>query len=172
MKWHTWLICFVLIFVGGFCTIDLYRKITAESYIRGSINIQNQFTMESFNYCSTSVIFYHDIYDDTNFYTFEIDLKPVEDFNGQKNKYQVVLNNYILTDTQIAAGSVFSQLNMDFYDIEGSMLRSTKLDISIKFFSNKTTLTLVTDGHINAGYLEQYFNDNGIRLFVNEIKGV
>jgi len=172
MKWTSWLICFVLIFLGGFCGIDLYRKVTAESYIRGSINIENRFTMESFNYCSTSVIFYHDIYDGTTNYTFEIDLKPVEDFNGQKNKYQVVLNGYIMTDAIINAGSVFTQLYMDFYDISGNIVCNSKLDISIKFFSNKTTLTMVTAGHINAGYLEQYFDDNGIRLFVNELKGI
>ena len=66
MKWYTYLICFILIVVGVFCGIELYREVKAESYVNGSIDISNKFSQESFNYSSTSVVFYHDLYVDTD----------------------------------------------------------------------------------------------------------
>jgi len=169
MKWYTYLFCFILIVVGVFCGIELYKEVKAESYVNGQIDISNKFSQESFNYSSTSVTFYHDLYDDTETYSFEKDLLKVDDFNGLEKEYQVVLNDYILIGSEINAGSVFSTITMDFYDTEGNMIQETSMKISIQFLSNKTQLTLVTTGEENARFLEQYFTDNGIRLKVMEI---
>jgi len=266
-----------------FSGIRLHTLMTRESYINGSIDIQNQFSMESFSYTSTSVEFYNDMYGKTvyssNFdnavqfnstagvnigqvagksvpadgavqvtikykqgvypyavidlgtrvliegdnyfepfsvynlgfynvfkysngaikpgryisgsfsgiatgdlriteiayitddYEYEIDLLRVDDFDGQRNTYHVVLNGYILFDTQITAGAVFAKVYLDFYDTNGAIVCSSFLDISIKFLSNKTTLTLSTKGGENASFLTQYFSDYGIRLKINELKG-
>lgn len=169
MKWYTYLICFVLIIVGVFCGIELYKEVKAESYINGSIDISNQFSQESFNYTSSSVTFYNDIYDETQTYTFDKELLKVDDFNGEKNEYQVLLNDYVLFDSDINAGSVFSVIYMDFYDTNGEIVCNASMNISIKFLSNKTQLTLTTTGNENASFFEQYFSDNGIRLKVMEI---
>lgn len=164
-----YLLSFVIIVVAVFCGIRLYKEIKAESYINGSIDISNRFTQESFNYSSTSVVFYHDLYDDTETYSFEKDLLKVDDFDGKAKTYQVVLNDYILLNTEINAGSVFATVNMDFYDTDGNVINSATLKISVKFLSNKTQLTLATTGKENASFLEQYFSDNGIRLRIIEI---
>ena len=164
-----YLIAFVLIVVGVFCGIRLYKEIKAESYINGSIDISNRFTQESFNYSSTSVVFYHDLYDDSDTYAFEKDLLKVENFDGKTKTYRIVLNNYILLDCEINAGSVFATVNMDFYDTNWQIVNSATMKISVKFLSNKTQLTLTTTGNENASFLEQYFADNGIRLRVIEI---
>ena len=164
-----YVIAFVLIVVGVFCGIRLYKEIKAESYINGSIDISNRFTQESFNYSSTSVVFYHDLYDDTDTYAFEKDLLKVENFDGKKKTYQVVLNDYVLLNTEINAGSVFATVDMDFYDTNGNVINSAAMKISVKFLSNKTQLTLATTGNENASFLEQYFADNGIRLQIIEI---
>lgn len=164
-----YLLAFVIIVVGVFCGIRLYKEIKAESYINGSIDISNRFTQESFNYSSTSAVFYHDLYDETDTYTFEKDLLKVENFDGKKKTYQVVLNDYVLLNTEINAGSVFATVNMDFYDTNGNVINSALMKVSVKFLSNKTTLTLTTTGKENASFLEQYFADNGIRLRIIEI---
>ena len=158
--------------IGGvFCGLRLHTLMTAESYVNGSIDISNQFSMESFSYTSTSVEFYNDIYNNPTNYSFEVDLLPVDDFNGQKNTYQIVLNNYILIDTQIVAGSVFAKIYLDFHDTNGDIICSSFVDIQVKFLSNKTTLTLATTGSQNASFLTQYFSDYGLRLKINELKG-
>ncbi len=164
-----YLIAFVLIVVGVFCGIRLYKEIKAESYINGSIDISNRFTQESFNYSSTSVVFYHDLYDDTGTYAFEKDLLKVENFDGKTKTYRVTLNDYVLLNCDINAGSVFATVDMDFYDTNGQIVNSAVMKLSVKFLSNKTTLTLTTTGNENASFLEQYFADNGIRLRIIEI---
>lgn len=169
MKWYSYIICIVLILLGSFCGIRLYREVKAESYINGSIDISNKFSQETLNYSSTSLVFYHDLYDDTNTFTFEQDLLKVDDFNGQKNTYTLWLNDFIVFDTVINAGSVYACVILDFYDEYGSVLQSTTLNISIKYLSDKTTLTLSTKGQENASFLEKYFKDNGIRLKIVEI---
>jgi hypothetical protein len=169
MKWYVYLICLALVVAGAFCGIRLHALMTRESYINGSINIQNQFSTESFSYANTGVEFYRDIYDPTDVYAYEIDLLRVDDFDGLKNKYELVLNGYILTDTQITAGTVFAAAYLDFYDTDGEIVCSSFLNISIKFLSDKTTLTLTTAGGLNASFLTQYFRDNGIRLKMNQI---
>ncbi len=164
-----YLLSFVIIVVAVFCGIRLYKEIKAESYINGSIDISNRFTQESFNYSSTSAVFYHDLYDDTDTYSFEKDLLKVENFDGGKKTYQAILNDYVLLNTEINAGSVFATVDMDFYDTSGNIINSAVMKISVKFLSNKTTLTLATTGKENASFLEQYFADNGIRLRIMEI---
>lgn len=169
MKWYTYLICIVLIIVGVFCGIELYQEIKAESYVNGSIDISNKFSQESFNYSSSSVVFYDDLYDETETYIFDKELLKVEDFNGKEKEYQLVLNDYVLIDSEINSGSIFSVLNMDFYDTNGNIVCNLTMNISIQFLSNKTQFTLTTNGNESASYLEQYFSDNGIRLKVMEI---
>lgn len=164
-----YLACFAVIVAGVFCGIELYKEIKAESYINGSIDISNKFSQESFNYSSTSVTFYHDLYDDTDTYAFEKDLLKVENFDGKTKTYRIVLNDYVLLNAEINAGSVFATAVMDFYDTSGNIVCNAELKISVKFLSGKTQLTMTTTGAASAGFLEQYFTDNGIRLRIIEI---
>ena len=169
MKWYSYVICFVLILVGIYYGIEFYQEVKAESYINGSIDISNEFSQENFNYTSTSLVFYHDLYDDTDTYSFEQDLPKVENFDGQKKTYEVWLNNFLLIDAEINAGSIYSTVKMDFYNEYGQVVCNSEMKISIKYLSGKTSLAISTKGQENAEFLEQYFTDNGIRLSVVEI---
>lgn len=169
MKWYVYLICFALMIAGTFCGIRLYSLVTAESYVNGSIDIENQFVQESFSYANTAVEFYHDIYDETETYSYTIDLKRVDNFDGAKKAYRITLNDYYVFDAQISAGSVFFKLYTDFYNTDGEKICSSFLNVSVKFLSNKTSLTLSTTGGENASFLSQYFKDNGIRLKITEL---
>lgn len=169
MKWYTYLICFVMIIIGTFSGIQLFKEIKAESYINGSIDITNKFNQESYNYSGSSVTFYHNNDDTTETYIFETATLQVDDFNGDKNKYNLVLNDYIISNAQFNSGSVLGIIDIDFHDINGEIVCSSTLTISIKFLSKETVLCLSTTGKIQADYLTQYFNDNGIRLQVIEL---
>ncbi len=164
-----YILAFAILVAGVFCGIQFYKEVKAESYVNGSIDISNRFEQESFYYSATSVVFYHDLYDETDTYTFEKDLLKVETFDGSKNTYQVLLNDFVLLNCEINSGSVFGVINIDFYDTEGNIVNSAVMNLSVKFLSNKTTLSLATTGKENASFLEQYFSDNGIRLKIKEI---
>ncbi len=165
-----YILAFVLLVVGVFCGIQFYKEVKAESYVNGSIDISNRFEQESFYYSATSVVFYHDLYDETDTYIFEKDLLKVETFDGSKNTYQVLLNDFVLLNCEINSGSVFGAISIDFYDTQGNIVNSAVMNLSVKFLSNKTTLSLATTGIDAASFLEQYFSDNGIRLKIMEIK--
>lgn len=165
MKWYSYIICFVLIFVGAICGMRFYKEVKATSYINGSINIENEFTQESFNYSASEVTFYTE--DNTN-YTFEKNLLKVDDFNGAKKNYEILLNEKIILEPTINAGSVYASVTMNFYDTNGDIVCTPTLNIEINFLSNKTVLKLSCVGTEEASFLEQYFSDNGIRLKINE----
>ncbi|MEG1499920.1 MAG: hypothetical protein RR400_02525, partial [Clostridia bacterium] len=137
MKWYTYLICIVFCISGIFCGIGLYKDVKAESYVNGSINIKNKFSQTNFSYASTSVSFYHDLYDTTDTYYFKIDKLKVDNFNGETKKYQTKLNDYMLLDTEYSAGAVLANIDFDFYDTEGKVLHSAKLIVGVQYLSDK-----------------------------------
>ncbi len=163
-----YIVCFVIIVASVFCGIRLYKEVKAEGYVNGSINISNKFSQESFNYSSTSVTFY-DVSGTIDEYSFEKDLLKIDDFNGKDKTYQVILNDCVLLNADIKAGSVFSKVCIDFYDVDGQVIHSAEMNVSINFLSDKTQLSLYTKGNASRDFLEQYFADNGIRLRVVEI---
>ena len=156
----------LVIISGLICGVAFYKEVTAKSYVNGSINIQNQYSMESFQYNSNSVVFYQN--SGTNTYTYSTVLLKVADFNGEKKNYEVVVNDYILPAT-VSAGAVDTTLLLDFYSTSGELTCSSAMKINIKFLSDKTQLTFSVVGEKQAQFLEQYFKDNGIRLRINEI---
>lgn len=169
MRLIAYLIAVLAIVAGFFSGIYLYQEITATSYINGSVDIENEFSMESFVYSSTNLNFYHDLYDTNDTYLYEIELLPVEDFNGQENEYESLLNKYVLTNAVITAGTLTASFSVDFYDTEGDLTSSTELDVYIEFLADKTNLTLSTIGLRSASFLESYFENNGLLIEVNEI---
>ena len=164
-----YVLSFVLVVAGIFFGISLFQSARAESYINGTIDISNRFSQKSFTYSATNVTFYHDLYDDTNTYSYEQDLLQVEGFNGVEKSYKMLFNDQTLLNVNMQAGQINTSVTMQFYSPEGKLLASPELKIQICFLSNKTQLKLVTIGKENAAYLEQYFAENGIRLIVDEL---
>jgi hypothetical protein len=171
MKWYVYVICFLLMLGGVFCGIRLYSLVTRQSYVNGSINIENRFSATSFSYYNTAgVPLYHSLYDTTDIYSYQNDLLPVADFNGRDKNYQVILNGYVLIESEIYAGAVSAVAHMEFYNVDGALACASVLNVSVTFFSDKTVLTISTNGAKSAGYIAQYFRDNGVRLEVVELK--
>ncbi|MGD9581336.1 MAG: hypothetical protein AB7V50_08175 [Vampirovibrionia bacterium] len=165
----SFIIGLVFIITGIFSGISLFTELRAESYVNGSIDITNQFSMSQFEYAATSLTFYHELYDTTNTYWYEIDLLKVDEFNGAENTYQVFLNNYLLIETAVLPGAIESNFAIDFYNTSGNITASSTLSLNIQFLSNKSVLRLETIGTDNAAYLSQYFTDNGIKIEVKQI---
>ena len=169
MKWYVYAAAFAIMLLAVFAGVDLGQRMSAQSYINGSIDYRNQFSMKTFTYGSTGVVFYHDDYDTTNTHSYQVNLLQVDDFNGLEKKYQVVLNDYILLDTTVGAGSITAHFYINFYDTDNVLKVDTHLVINLVFYSNKTSLTLSAVGALEAAQLEQYFQDKGIRLKIKEV---
>lgn len=167
MKWYTYLICIVLIIAGIFAGTAFYNEATATSYKNGSINIENQFSQEQFYYSNSAVVFYPN--ENSEAYTFEIDLNKTEGFDAEVNEYEVYLNGFVLLDTTFTGGSITSNVDMHFYNVDGEVAHEGEMTILLRFLNNKTQLKLSCPDVTSATYFEEYFTTNGIRLAVLEI---
>ncbi len=167
MKWYSYIICCVLVIVGAFVGVKFYREAGSSSYVNGSIDISNQFSRETFFYSNSSVAFYPT--ENAESYAFSVDLEKVENFDGTKKEYKVVLNEEELIFAKISAGAVNVDIEKEFYDTDGAVEHVGNLNIVIRFLSGKTQLSISCKNQTSANYFEQYFTDNGIRLRVEEV---
>lgn len=154
-----------VILLGIYSTFGFITDLKAESYTIGNLELKNTYGQESFNYYTNTIVFNLD--NDT--YICEQNLTKVNDFDGNKNTYNVVLNDYYLINSSISNGSIYSVVLMDFYNSDGSINCNGTLNISIKFYSDKTNLTITTNTQNEADYFEKYFQDYGFRLNVYQV---
>ena len=161
-------LAFILIIIGIFCATALYQEMTAESYVNGSIDLTGKYSVDTFSHSTTSIIFYDNLDDETDERYYEQEFLKVKDFDGNKKQYQVTLNDYILI-ADINYGSISTNFETDFYDIDGNKVCDANLEIFVKFLNNKTTLTLKTSTYEESKFFEQYFSDYGFRFNVDEI---
>lgn len=156
----------VVITVGSMSAFGLYKDVTAKSYVVGSLDYEYLTTQESLTYIRSSISFYKDDSVNNGYY-YEDNLLKTEDFNGLEHEYLVKLNDYVLTNTIINAGSIYSVINIDFYDVENDIVCNACLDISIQFLSDKTKLRMNTSLK-DVPYLEDYFSNYGFNLEIVE----
>ena len=154
----------IIIAVGILSTIGLVKELKAESYVNGSIDIPTN-TEQVLNYSATNLTLYDDPNDNLSIYSYSTTL-PSTTFDGNEYRYNVSLNEYKLIDITIGAGYIYAVATMSFYNVNGDLQCEAIINISILFLSNETQLQISVEGTEQSEYIEQYFNDNGIRLLV------
>ncbi len=162
----------VIIVSGVYCGIASYKEITSESYINGSLDVTNDFVVDTYEYNVSSLSLYNDIYSDKpNLYTNSVETAKVDNFNANTKKYTVIFNDYELLEQVVySAGAVYFELEYEFKDTSNNVLCIPKLCVSVRFLSNKTVLNVSCLGNAEAQYIQQYFSDYGFRLQIKEIK--
>lgn len=156
---------------GVFCGVKWFQRAHRESHIIGQLNIDNSYVQESFSFSAAKhpIAFYHDDYDDTELYTYDEELEAVPSFDGDKKQYEIVLNDYLILEPTVLFRAVNFRVNMNFRDVDGSMLCETYYDVTIRFFEDKTEFHIEMNGDQNRQYIERYIQFNGFELFINEI---
>ena len=166
-KFLCYLLGVVVICAGVFAGFKINNKRQQESFSIGSNPFENLFTTKTFSFQDKAVTLYED---NSDTYSYTVDLMPVTDFDGSKNSYTIMLNDYVLMDAKITAGQVEANFYKDFIGVDGKILNSGVMAIRITMLSNKTTLKISTVGEVNKDFYTQYFNDNGINLRIIENK--
>ncbi len=165
MKWYSYLLCFILILSGVFCSIGLVHEFNVESGVYGtfeSVETINKYNdvlkvdkgvipFETENYKDYTAVV-------TEEYTY---------FDGKYNDYAVMFNGNLLSDVQIYAGKITASINLNFYDNYGEKITTSVVNILIEFFDSNTKITFTTQNIDNSyAYLNQYMNVNGSVLKV------
>lgn len=153
----------VVIIIGIYSTGSFIKEVNMQGYVNGDIQLINTIKKDNFYYSSNSIVFTLD--EDTGLYTYENSFVPTE-FDGEHEFYNVEFNEYILFDSKITAGAIYSVVNMDFRNELGEIVDNGDMNLTLKYLSDKTSLKLTTKDKKHASYLEKHFKDYGFRIKV------
>lgn len=162
-----YIVCVLVVVSGILGAIGLHQELEKKSYTNGQITLKNTFDLEDhFNWATNSIAFYHSDYDETNTFTYTVDLTKVSKFDGDYNNYDVYFNDYQIVNAVITSGAVVFDAPLSVKLTDGTISTTADLNINIQFLTDKTKLTLTTHGKQEASYLERYFNDCGFKVVV------
>lgn len=160
MKWYHYIICFVLIFVGIFSTMELVKLFNVKSAEYGTvitIETKNDYTeVSKFDYGSLSFDT-EDYQNFTNISTF-----APQDFNGKQNDYTILVNGNPTSNVIVNAGKISGDLTLTFYGLNGDAVSTAELHILIEYYASGTKVTLtLQNSNDSVAYFTTYTNING-----------
>ncbi len=159
MRWYHYLICFALIMVGVFSTLELVKLFNVKSVEYGSvitIETKNDYTeVSKFDYGTLTF----DTTDYTNF-TNVTTFAPCS-FDGKNNDYTILVNGNPTCNIVVNAGKISGELNLEFYDLNGIIVTTAKLNILVEYYASGTKVSLsVQNNNDSIAYLTTYININ------------
>lgn len=168
VKLIAYILAVIVIFSGIVCGIWAYKIITNKSYIEGDLSgIENVYKSTDFYFKTNQLAMYEDE-ENENLYLYEIDLIPVENFNGITKTYEVVFNKHEIINPTIKAGKVEFTEELEFLDVNNQVLKQSRITVLISFLANKTKLKVAIEVSDKA-YITQYFNNNSFELSIREV---
>ena len=160
MKWYYYLICFILIIVGVFSTMELVKLFNIKSAEYGTvitIETKNEYTeISKFDYGSLSF----DTEDYVNF--SNVSTFVSQDFDGNENDYTILVNGNPTSNVVVNAGKITGSLVLTFYDLNGNVISIAELHILIEYYASGTKVTLtIQNNNDSVSYFTTYTNING-----------
>lgn len=165
MKWYTYIICFILIIVGAFCTIELVDLFSVQSGEYGSvISYQTQENYEEFSKFDYGTIEF-DTEDYSNYKN--ISTYGSQKFDGTKKDYTLFFNGQPLNNVVQNAGRINGDLSLKFYDLNGEEITTADIHFMVEYLASSTKVTTtITNTNNSVSYLNAYMEINGAVLQV------
>lgn len=156
-------ICFIVCLSGAFAGIDIYKKMTSESYTYGTV-IYKEIQLDSIlDFDLDGLTLYED---EDGSYFYEETIGAIE-FNGLKENYNIYVNGIPLSKTKLDAGYISAEYKDFYYDVSNNIVASVTLTIKFEFLSSETRFSIRTEISSNAeSYLQQYIQDKGFKIQV------
>lgn len=128
----------------------------------------------------------HDIYEDFDFYKYDIadfSLEKGDDgvfyysktyatsieFNGSENTYVLLINNKPCDDTISSFGKLQGSTLIRFEDVDGNETNQIEVNVEFTFYSSSIKLLVTTSAtEENLGLIKSYFDINGFSLRIIE----
>ena len=156
------LLVLVIIAAGVICSAELYRIKTAESITIGEITEHDPWEdFNIFNCDLSDAIFYKT----ATGYEYQETVPQAVEFNGTKNKYNVLLNNTPCINETSTAGILNAQNIINYYSIYGQVIQQTTLNIEIRFYQSEIEITISnTNNDVEQSYFMEYLRFKGLHL--------
>lgn len=170
MKWYSYILCFILIIVGAFCTVELVDLFSVKSGEYGSVITYK--TQE--NYEEFSKFDFGSIDFDTEDYTSYKNISTFgsQKFDGTKENYTLFFNGHPLNNVVQTAGCINGDLSLKFYDLNGEEITTADIHFTVEYLASATKVTTtITNTDNSVSYLNTYMEINGAVLQVYS-KGV
>lgn len=165
MKWYSYIICFILIIVGAFCTVELVDLFSVKSGEYGSvISYQTHDNYEEFSKFDFGSIDF-----DTEDYNSYKDISTFgsQKFDGTKEDYVLFFNGQPLNNVVQTAGCINGNLSLKFYDLNGDEITTANVHFVIEYLASATKVTTtITNTNNSVSYLTAYMEINGAVLQV------
>ena len=165
MKWYSYIICFILIIIGTFCTIELVDLFSATSGEYGSvISYQTHGDYEEFSKFDYGTIDF-----DTEDYTTYKNISTFgsQQFDGTKEDYTLFFNGQPLNNVVQTAGRINGDLSLKFYDLNGEEITTADIHFVVEYLASATKVTTtITNVDNSVSYLNAYMEINGAVLQV------
>lgn len=167
MKWYTYVICFILIVCGAFCSVQLVKLFNVSSKEYGTAitietkNDYNEFV--KFDYGSVSF--------DTEDYIHYVNVSTFAnmDFNGNEKDYILLFNGQPLNNLVKSNGRISATLNLEFYDLQGEVCSTANVDFCVEFYARETKVTIsMINSNNSVSYFNSYLEINGAVLKIVE----
>lgn len=165
MKWYTYIICFILIIVGAFCSIELVDLFSVQSGEYGSvISYQTQGDYEEFSKFDYGSI----DFDTEDYITYKnISSFGFQEFDGTKEDYTLFFNGQPLNNVIQTAGRINGDLSLKFYDLNGEEITTADIHFVVEYLASATKVTTtITNLDNSLSYLNAYMEINGAVLQV------
>lgn len=165
MKWYTYVICFILLIVGAFCTVELFDLFSVQSGEYGSvISYQTQENYEEFSKFDYGTIDF-DTEDYSNYKN--ISTYGSQKFDGTKENYTLFFNGQPLNNVVQTAGRINGDLSLKFYDLSGKEITTANIHFMVEYLASSTKVTTtITNENNSVSYLNAYMEINGAVLQV------
>ena len=142
------------------------------SNIFGTPAIHNPY--ENFNYYEydlSGISWYFTENDPT--LRYEVEYKTSIKFDGNKNKYHLLVNDAPCTRTESSNGKLKGFLKKQFKDIDGEVNKEINFEITFEFYTSSIDLTIKTDATLDdIGYVNEFVDTYGFNLrIINAVYG-
>lgn len=162
------ILCIAWLAVGIYAGLTCYKYYSTHSYSRGEPEIHQPYEDFDFYHYELKDIAWYPTEDGKYMYetTYDASLR----FEGDTNKFQLLVNNTPCTETTSTNGRLHGTWVKQFKNIDGEITDIFHFDIDFEFYSSEIHLQIVVDADSeNIGEIREYVQiNNGLDLRIIE----
>ena len=158
------LLCVAWLGVGCYCGANcyVYYRTLALEKVSGAPVVHDPYEdFNFFEYDLGKIVWYQD---EEGNYSYETTYATAIKFDGNENKYQLLVNN-TPCQTTTANAKLHATLQKEFIDVDGNLTDTINFTIDFTFSSSNITVRVENDATTeNIGLVREYVNVNGFNL--------
>ena len=163
-----YVISVIVIGFGIYSTINFHSVLSVSSSDIGSaIHIDQEKDYDVVSSFDFGVI---PLESDDNLNYYCVESFSFEEFDGKDKNYLLMFNDHLCDDIYITSGSINGILKLNFYDVNGDVIVTARMNILIEYFSKETRVSVSIINTDNAvSYINSEMNINGAEIRVVEV---